>query len=152
MLENSFDISTNVVFPIVGGVIAGGIVVLIEWIFRLLYDWNQRRKGTKAIGRFFAEWEDAINSSADLPAGPNGQTVARDQIQFIKHKYYIRAVHFTISRWSRYLSDGQTQEINLFLFRHEHSEIGILPDNRIFNQEVYDRLFQRAREIKWLKF
>ena len=127
---NSFDVNSTVVFPILGGIIAGGIVILIEWVFRILYGWNQRKRGTKVISRFFAEWEDAINTSTDLPESPSGITVAKDQIQFVKHRYYIRAVHFTISRWSKFLSDLQTEEINLFIFRHEHSEIGILPQDR----------------------
>ena len=152
MAMNSFDVYSTVVFPILGGIIAGVIVILIEWGFRILHERSQRRRATKVISRFFAEWQDAINTSADLPENPSGVTASKDQIQFIKHRYYVRAVHFTISRWSKYLSDQQTEEINLFIFRHEHSEIGILPEKRIFGQEIYDRFFQRAREIKWLKF
>ena len=149
---NSFDVYTTVVFPVLGGIIAGVIVILFEWGFRVLYERKQRKKGTKVISKFFVDWEEAINTSADLPESPSGISVAKDQIQFVKHRYYIRAVHFTISRWSKFLSDQQIEGINLFIFRHEHSEIGILPPDRIFSQEIYDRFFRRAREIKWLKF
>ena len=149
---NSFDVYTTVIFPILGGILAGVIVILIEWGFRVLYEWNQRKRGTKVISRFFGEWQDAINTSADLPESPEGVVYTKGQIQIAQHRYYIRAVHFTISRWSKYLSDQQTEEIDLFIFRHEHSQIGILPPDRIFSQEVYDRFFDRAREIKWLKF
>ena len=65
-----FDVYTTVVFPIVGGIIAGVIVILIELGFRVLYEWNQRKRGAKDISRFFGEWEAAINTSVDLPASP----------------------------------------------------------------------------------
>ena len=149
---DSFDVNSTVIFPILGGIIAGVIVILFEWSFRALYEWNQRKRGTKDISRFFGNWEDAINTSADLGDNPSGVLYAKDQIQFVMHRYYVRAVHFTISRWSKYLSDQQTEEINLLVFRHEHSVIGSLPPDRIFSQEIYDRFFCGAREIKWLKF
>ena len=147
-----FDVYTTVVFPIIGGIIAGVIVILIEWGFRVLYEWNQRYRGAKDISRFFGKWEDTINKSADLPASPEGVVYHKGEIQYVQHRYHIRAVHFTISRWSKYLSNQQIEEIDLFIFGHEHSEIGPLPPGRIFGQETYDGFFHRAREIKWLKF
>ena len=149
---NSFDVNSTVVFPILGGIIAGVIVIIFEWSFRVFYEWNQRKRGAKVISRFFGEWEDAINTTVDLPENPSGVLYAKAQIQFVMHSYYVRAVHFTISRWSKYLSDQQTEEISLLVFRHEHSVIGILPPGKIFSQEIYDRFFREAREIKWLKF
>ena len=70
MAMNSFDVYSTVVFPILGGIIAGVIVILIEWGFRILHERSQRRRATKVISRFFAEWQDAINTSADLPEKP----------------------------------------------------------------------------------
>ena len=146
-----FDVYTTVVFPIVGGIIVGVIVILIELGFRVLYEWNQRKRGAKDISRFFGKWEAAINTSADLPASPEGVVYPKGQIQFAQHKGYISLVPFTVSRWSKYLSDQQIKEIDLFIFGGEF-EISILPPDSIFGQETYDRFFHRAREIKWLKF
>ena len=79
MPMNSFDVYTTVIFPIFGGIIAGVIVILIEWSFRVLHEWNQRKRGTKVVSRFFGEWEDAINTSADLPESPSGISYAKPQ-------------------------------------------------------------------------
>lgn len=149
---NSFDVNSTIFFPVLGGILAGGIVILIELSFRFLYGRGQRKRGTKVISRFFGQWEDAINTSADLGDNPSGVLVSKVQIQFIMHSYNIKAVQSTISRWSKYLSDQQTEDINLLVFRHEHSVIGIRPPDRFFSQEIYDEFFRKAREFEWLKF
>ena len=141
---NSFDVNSTVFSPIVGGIIAGLIVILMEWIFRVLYGLNQRQRGFKDISKFFGGWEVAINGNPSLQEKPwvGLDPAAKDTLA--THRTLIRAFDFTISRWSKYLSDQQIEEIYLRLI--------ILPSDTIASQEFYDRFFREARKIKWLKF
>ena len=59
---NSFDVFQTVIYPILGGVIAGFIVVIVELVFRYLYDRWQQRKAINSIKELFSEWESKITS------------------------------------------------------------------------------------------
>ena len=141
---NSFDVNSTVFSPIVGGIIAGLIVILMEWIFRVLYGLNQRKRGIKDISEFFGGWEVAINGNPSLQEKPWVISDAAGKDPLYTHRTLIRVFDFTISRWSKYLSDQQIEEIYLRLI--------ILPSDTIASQEFYDRFFREARKIKWLKF
>ena len=149
---NSFDVYATVIFPIVGGIIAGIIVILIEWGFRSLYERGQRRKAINGIGEFFGEWESRINSLAARNVPQIGTSYTREQIQFAFHQHFLRRSHITMDRWSKFLPEQQTEEMRQFISEHEGAEIGIIPAGKVMSQEMYNNFFRRAREIKWLKF
>ena len=62
----STDFTDTAFLSIVGGIIAGIVVILLEWSFRFLYGWNQRRNAVNAVGDFFVRWEGDINSTDEL--------------------------------------------------------------------------------------
>ena len=143
---NSFDVNSTVFFPVLGGILAGGIVIVIELSFRVLWGLNQRKRGIKDISKFFGGWEVVINGNPSLQENPwvGLNAAAKDPVQLATHRAAIRLFDFAIFRWSKYLSDQQLEEIYLLLV--------ILPSDTIASQEFYDGFFREARKIKWLKF
>ena len=146
------NFTDTAILSIAGGIIAGIVVVLIEWWFRFLYGWNQRRNSVNAVGNFFRRWESDINSTDDLLTSDGRFSLPRDRLQFEKHKEYLRTVRILLDRWSKFLSGEQSENIALFLGRHEGAVIGIIPEGRIPSQDFHDAFFRTAREIKWLRF
>ena len=110
---NSFDVNSTVFSPIVGGIIAGLIVILMEWIFRVLYGLNQRKRGIKDISEFFGGWEVAINGNPSLQEKPWVISDAAGKDPLYTHRTLIRVFDFTISRWSKYLSRPTNMERNI---------------------------------------
>ena len=72
MWSDSFDVYETVIFPIVGGVIAGFIVVIVELVFRYLYDRWQQSKAINAVKKLFGEWESKITNAEVDPIGWTG--------------------------------------------------------------------------------
>ena len=71
----SFDLLETVVFPIVGGVIAGIFVILVALGFRVfVYQRHQRRNAEKALSELFGEWEKTINDATALVIHQLGQS------------------------------------------------------------------------------
>ena len=137
---------------IVGGIIAGVIVVLIEWGFRALYGWNQRRVAIKSVATFFRDWENYINSTEDVTTSDGRFTLNRGVQQFARHKDRLRTVRIVLDRWSKLLSAEQTQDIALLIGGHEGAVVSLIPNNKTPSQNFYDTFFRDARKIKWLKF
>ena len=137
---------------IAGGIIAGIVVILLEWGFRSLYGRNQRRNAVNAVRDFFRRWESDINSTDELLTSDGRFTRPQGDVQFAKHREYLRAVRILLDRWSKYLSGEQSEDIALFLGRHEGAVIDIIPEGSFPSQNFYDTFFRTAKEIKWLEF
>ena len=101
------DFIGTALFSIVGGVIAGIVVVLLEWGFRSVYLWNQRRNAVNAVGEYFRRWESDINSTDELLTSDGRFSLPRVRLQFEKHKEYLRTVRILLDRWSKFLSGEQ---------------------------------------------
>ena len=127
-------------------------MILLEWGWRAFYGWNQKRKAVKELCAFFLEWETDINCTEPIPHPANGQELTKEVIQFVKHKYRLWRSQIVLSRWSKCLTDKQLEEVSVLLEGHQNSVIGILPEGRVMSQELYDRFFNEARKISWLKF
>ena len=149
MWSDSFDVYETVIFPIVGGVNAGFIVVIVELAFRNLHDRWQQRKAITAIKKLFSEWESKIASADDIKDDQNRILHERSVAQFLHHKYYIKRAPLTLAAWSRNLSEQQTDELTRLIVDHEQV-VGIIPGDKVPFREFYDQFFKKAKEIKWL--
>ena len=127
-------------------------MILLEWGFRSSYEWNQRRNAVNAVEDFFRKWANDINSTDELLTSDGRFTLSRDRLQFEKHKEYLRTVRILLDRWSKFLSGEQSEDIALFLARHEGAVIGIIPEGSYPSQNFYDVFFRTARAIEWLEF
>ena len=152
MAPSSFDISDTVVFPVVGGIIAGIIVVAIELGFRVILQCWQKRKAEKAMGEFFGGWEDKINDAKDLFHAPTGRNFTKSDMQFVHHREFLRQFPIRLNRWSKFLSEKQTEEITLHVIGHENAILIDLFPGKNLSQVIYDVFFSEAKKIKWLKF
>ena len=79
-------------------------------------------------------------------------TLPKNRLQYEKHKEFLRTVRILLDRWSKFLSDEQSEEIALLLVRHEGAVMGIIPEGQFPSQNFYDAFFLTAREMKWLEF
>ena len=82
MSSGSFDIYATIVFPIVGGIIAGIFVILIEWGFRSFYEWRQRGKAIGFINELFSEWESKINHTTAIDHDPVGISPSKGNFNY----------------------------------------------------------------------
>ena len=137
---------------IVRTIIPGIVVAVLVWGFGALNSWNQERKAANAVGDFFREWENDINSTDELLTSDGRFTLSRCELQFVKHKHYLGTVRIRLDRWSKSLSAEQSEDIALLLDRHEGAVIEIIPEGSCPGQNFYDVFFSGARAIKWLKF
>lgn len=128
MTWDSTDFAHTALLPIVGGIIAGLVVILLQWGYTSLHEWNQRRNAVNAVEDFFRKWENDITSTDELLTSDGRFTLPRGRLQFEKHKEYLRTVHILLDRWSKFLSGEQSEDIALFLARHEGAQIGIIPE------------------------
>ena len=126
-------------------------MILLEWGFRSSYEWNQRNNAVNAVEDFFRTWENDINSTEELLTSDGRFTLPRDRLQFEKHREYLRTVRILLDRWSKFLSGKQSEDIALFLGRHEGAVIGIIPEGNYPSQNFYDVFFRTARAIEWLE-
>ena len=152
MTWDSTDFVHTALLSIIGGIIAGVVVILLEWGFRYLYEWNQRRNAVNAVEDFFRRWENDINSTDETLTSDGRFTLPRSTQQFAKHRYYLSTVRILLDRWSKFLSAEQSEDIAMLLGKHEESEIGIVPEGNYPSQSSYDTFFRTAREIEWLEF
>ena len=125
---------------VVGGVIAGIIVILIQ----SAWAWAQRRRAAKEVGAFFRTWETDVGRQGD------------DAWRLVVHKKHLRTVHILLDRWSKVLSAEQSKEIAEHIAQHEHSlfdleGVGVNPDAKL-QKIATDQFFRAARRIKWLSF
>ena len=151
MEPSSFDVLETVVFPVVGGIIAGAIVVIIELVIRYILSRRQYGNAIKAIEKLFGEWESRINDAVDL-LNDNGE-IYRDRgvLQFLHHRYFIKRVPLALAAWSKNFSEQQTDELTRLIF-DEEQRISVVPHDKILLQDAYDQFFRKAREIDWLDF
>ena len=152
MATGTFDVFDTVIFPIVGGIIAGIVVIAIELGVRSLRQWHQRRTAIKVIGGFFREYESMINNADALNVPQLGNYYTKEQVQFVRLKDFLRQFPIRMNRWSKHLSEKQTEEITLYIVGYEGAVLGIIPQDRVSSQEIYNDFFRKAREIEWLKF
>ena len=144
------DFTETALLSIAGGIIAGIAVILMELGFRSLYGWKQKRNAVNAVNDLFRRWESDINSTEELVTGDGRFRLPRDRLQFEKHKEYLRTVRILLDRWSKFLSGEQSEDIALFLARHEGAAFGVIPEASIPSQNFYVSFFLQAREIKWI--
>ena len=143
----------------VGGIIPGIVVAIVATLvvaalvggFDVLNSWNQGRKAVNAVGDFFREWENDVNSTDELLTSDGRLTLSRCELQFAKHKHYLGTVRTRLDRWSKSLSVEQSEGIALLLDRHERAAIKIIPEGSCPGQNFYDVFFSNARTIEWLK-
>ena len=149
------NVWATIILSILGGVIAGIIVLAGEVALRRGYEGVQRRKAIRAIGQFFGRWESEINDAMDIPAhedNPNLGPISKASVQFAFHGDFLRRAPNLIARWSRYLTANQVEELSNHLESHQGAHIGILPPGRVLAQAQYDIFFSTAREFEWLEF
>ena len=147
---NSFDVFSTVIFPILGGVIAGFIVVVVEFVVRNCHSRWQQSKAINTLGNLFSEWESRINDAVDL-LDQGCVYRNRGEVQILHHQYYLRRVPLVLAAWSKNLSEKQIDELTKLIFDHEQI-LSIVPKDKVYPQEVYDMFFRKAREIERLKF
>ena len=142
----------SLILSISGGIVAGVLVLLGEIAIRWRYDRRQKKKGAKAIGLLFSEWETTINKDADIPTGLGTLPVPRANVQFGVHGEFMRRAANLIERWQRFLTAEQVEEISNHLEGQQAVIDLIAPRGGLFQQIHYDDFFRRAREVKWLEF
>ena len=146
------NFTDTALLSITGGVIAGIVVILLEWSFRFLYGWRQRRSAIHAVREFFRRWEDDINSTEDMLTSDCRFSLPKTQLQYVKHKDFLRRVRILLDRWSKFLSEKQTEDVALLLGDHEGGTMSIIPEDSVPGQNFYDVFFRDARTIEWLEF
>ena len=151
MLLSTFDVYDSILLPVLGGVIAGGIVIAIELTFRRVYEWLQRREAEKAMSEFFKQWESKINGSEAISDPQAGIQRTKDVVQYAFHQDYVRQFPVRMGRWSKYLNEKQTEEVSLLVLGYLVAITSLNPPGRTLSQGIYDAFFRRAKEIKWLK-
>ena len=72
---------------VIGGVLAGLIVIVMELLWRGVYGWIQRRKAVARLRRFFAEWGEQVAAAPELE-GQDAPPVGF--VKFALHKYHLR--------------------------------------------------------------
>ena len=146
----------SLILSISGGIVAGVLVLLGEIAIRWRYDHRQQKrqqkKGAKAIGLLFSEWETTINEAADIPSGLGTLPVPRANVQFGENGEFMRRAANLIERWQRFLTAEQVEEISNHLEGHQAVIDLVAPRGGLLQQIHYDDLFLRAREVKWLEF
>ena len=152
MEPSSFDVLDTVVFPVVGGIIAGAIVVAMEWGFRVIFQMWQRGKAEKAIGLFFKEWECTVNTAEALSVPHAGRSYSKEDLQFVFHRDFLRQFPIRLGRWSKFLSEKETEQLALFVTGHEKAYLQDLLPGKNLTQAIYDGFFCDAKKIEWLKF
>ena len=150
MIWSPPDVYASSILSIGGGVLAGFVVVLIEWCWRLYRAKHGRRKAIIELRLFFREWESLINTAEGLNDPQIPFKAEKHHVQFVHHKNRLWTVPIVLSRWSPYLSEQQAQEIALLIANHENAHIGIVPPDRVANQWIYDNFFNELKKIKWL--
>ena len=152
MEPTSFDVLETIGFPVVGGIIAGTIVVAIELGFRIVFQKWQRRNAKKAIGAFFKQWKCTIDTAEALYHAPSGRNFSKEDIQFVRHRDFLRQFPIRLDRWSKFLSEEETEQIALYVTGHDNAYLRDLLPGRNLTQPIYDGFFSEAKNIKWLKF
>ena len=147
----------SLILSISGGIVAGVLVLLGEIAIRWRYDHRQQKKGAKAIGLLFSEWETTINEAADIPSDPGTlpvprAPVPRANVQFAKNGEFMKRAANLIGRWQRFLTAEQVEEISNHLEGHKAVIDYVAPGGGLLQQIHYDDFFLRAREVKWLEF
>lgn len=161
---NPPDPYASTFLSIAGGILAGFIVVGIEWVGRYCYARSRQRKTVRELRNFFTAWELGINAaqgmSLKLPDGTEETVEAtKEQFQRAHHNDRINQFHISMhSRWGKHLSERQADEILLLVSGYERIlqepllNLGISPHGHFPDQGIYDHFFELAREIRWLKF
>ena len=155
MTWDPLSLWATIILSILGGVIAGIIVLAGEIALRAGYEGVQRRRAIRYIGQFFARWESTINDSMGFPAPeaiPNIELISKANVQFARHEDFLRKAPNLIARWSRYLTANQVEELSNHLEGHQGAHIGILPRGRVLAQAQYDEFFSTVRKFEWLEF
>ena len=147
---NPPDVYASFILSIGGGVLAGFVVVVLSWCRSLIQAHRERRKAIRELRLFFREWESLINTADGLNVPQIPFEAEKHHVQFVKHKNRLWTVPIVLSRWSKYLSGQQVQEIALLIANHENAHIGILPPDKVPNQWMYDNFFNELKKIKWL--
>lgn len=150
MSWNPPDVYASFILSIGGGVLSGLAVVVLSWCGRLIQVHRERRKAILELRLFFSEWESLINTAESVHLPQISFEADKARMQFIYHKNRLWTVPIILSRWSKYLSEQQVQEITLLIANHENAYIGIVPPNGVPNQWIYDHLFNELKKIKWL--
>ena len=152
MTWNPPDPYASLILSIGGGVLAGMVVVALEWAWRVVYELHKKRTAVKELSEFFHQWEITINSAEGLLHPESRHVISREIVQFAQHKNRLWAAPIVLSRLSKHLPDKEAQEISLLIAGHEHAEVGIIPEGRVLPQQMYDRFFGEIRKIGLLKF
>ena len=132
--------------------LAGLIVIVIEWGWRFCFDLHQRRQAVRQICALFEEWETAINTASGFEDPQVGIGAGKEVVQFAKHKYYLWTIPIMMSRWAKHLPGRHAEEIARLVANHEHSVVRLVLPHGVLPQQSYDDFFGKARDIEWLKF
>lgn len=97
-----------------------------------------KHRALRAIKKFFREWEESIKNIGGIDDAAAAASVSKEVLQFAEHKYYLRIVPITLSRWGKHIPEQQNDDI--------------IPPDRVPSQNFYDSFFGRVREIKGLKW
>ena len=142
----------SLILSIFGGILAGALILVGEFLARREFNFRQQSKAAKAVGLFFGEWEKAVNNAPAIPAQGGAPAAPVHAVQFAFHKNYLGRAPNHIARWSRHLTAEQLEELSNLLEGHQRAAIGILPPSTVLAQAQYNQFFSQARQIKWLEF
>ena len=144
--------SSELYLSILGGVLAGFALVLVELIWRLFYALFQKHRTIREIRGFFSEWEKAIATSGGIDDPEVGISRSKEEVQFAQQKYYLRILPIKLLRWEQHASAQQIEAIRRVAAGHEHAEMGIIPPDKVpTSQNFYTDFFDRVRDtgLKW---
>ena len=138
---------------VIGGVLAGLIVIVMELLWRGVYGWIQRRKAVTGLRKFFAEWEGQIATAKELEGpAPGVPGVPVESVKFVLHKFYLRTAPIRIAPMTKHLSDQQAQESFAFVFQRG-SKGGNNPRKAVHQVRIFTTNFSIPfKGVKWLKY
>ena len=147
----------TIILSILGGIVAGILVLVGEILIRRELDRRQRKRAERAIGQFFRWWQmltrdPSETDSSESTSGTSWEQVRFLRVQFQIHEYCLMRVTNLIAAWSKYLTAKQVDELSTMIGEHQIQVIARLPEGQTPEQHQYDNFFQQARAIKWLDF
>ena len=147
----SFDSTSSIVLNIVGGLLAGIALILIQTGWKFIEKRRKRGVAIIKLREFFQGWETSTEENAADPA-----------FQFFGHERRILRMKENISVLRPHLSGKQASDISELIFGHEDliearqklvldRQEPPVPEHRALSPDDYRDFFDQAKAIKWLK-
>ncbi len=135
---------------VIGGVLAGLIVIMMELLWRWMYGWILRRRAVATLRKFFAGWEKQITSATAIEWSIGDQST-EEVMKFIYHRFWLQAATFRVATMTGRLNDDQARQVSN-LIANEEAKVERIPEGSVPCQSLYDQFFNSVKEVKWLKY